>query len=137
MKKKEVPQDQGLTEGRFDDVCYALDENGNYVAVLSKGWKPKVDAMLQAWEVINEKVDQVRQDVLAGKVSPIAYYMEKNIMDVKLLADYVDLPKRKVRKHLVPENFSRLEEAILARYAETFGIVTDELRNFRETLKNK
>jgi hypothetical protein len=137
MKKNEVPQDQGLTEGRFDDVCYALDENGNYVAVLSKGWKPKVDAMLQAWEVINEKVDQVRQDVLAGKVSPIAYYMEKNIMDVKLLADYVDLPKRKVRKHLVPENFSRLEEAILARYAETFGIVTDELRNFRETLKNK
>ena len=137
MKKNEVPQDQGLTEGRFDDVCYALDENGNYVAVLSKGWKPKVDAMLQAWEVINEKVDQVRQDVLAGKVSPIAYYMEKNIMDVKLLADYVDLPRRTVRKHLVPENFSRLEEAILARYAETFGIVTDELRNFRETLKNK
>lgn len=34
MKKKEVPQDEGLNEGRFEDVCYALDENGNYVAVL-------------------------------------------------------------------------------------------------------
>jgi hypothetical protein len=137
MKKKEVPQDQGLTEGRFDDVCYALDEHGNYVAVLSKGWKPKVDAMLQAWGVINEKVEQVREDVLAGKVSPIAYYMEKNIMDVKLLADYVDLTRRKVRKHLKPENFSRLEEDILARYSETFGITMDELRNFQETLKNQ
>ena len=28
MKKKEVPQDEGLMEGRFEDVCYALDENG-------------------------------------------------------------------------------------------------------------
>ena len=137
MKKKEVPQDQGLTEGRFSDVCYALDENGNYVTVLSEGWKPKVDAMLQAWEVINEKVEQVRQEVIAGKVSPIAYYMEKNIMDVKLLADYVDLPRRKVRKHIIPENFSRLEEDILARYADTFNITVDELRNFQGTLKNK
>lgn len=137
MKKKEVPQDQGLTEGRFADVCYALDENGNYVTVLSEGWKPKVDAMLQAWEVINEKVEQVRQDVLTGKVSPIAYYMEKNIMDVKLLSDYVNLPRRKVRKHIIPEIFFRLEEDILARYAEAFNITVDELRNFQETLKNK
>ncbi|MBW6461281.1 MAG: hypothetical protein K0B08_11985 [Bacteroidales bacterium] len=74
MKKKEVPQDEGLMEGRFEDVCYALDENGNYVAVLSKGWKPKTDAMLQAWEVVHEKVEQVRQYVLAGKISPIAYW---------------------------------------------------------------
>jgi hypothetical protein len=93
--------------------------------------------MLQAWEVINEKVEQVRQDVLAGKVSPIAYYMEKNIMDLKILSDYVNLPRRKVRKHIQPENFSRLEEDILARYADTFNITVDELRNFQGTLKNK
>ncbi len=134
MKKKEVPQDEGLMEGRFEDVCYALDENGNYIAVLSKGWSPKNEAMLQAWDVIHEKVEQVRQNVLAGKISPIAYYMEKNIMDVRLLADYMELPKRKVRKHLKPEKFSLLEDEILRRYAETFEISLDELKNFRETL---
>ena len=137
MKKKEVPQDEGLMEGRFEDVCYALDENGNYVAVLSKGWKPKTDAMLQAWEVVHEKVEQVRQDVLAGKVSPIAYFMEKNIMDIRLLADYVDLSKRKVRKHLKPEQFNRLDDNILQRYADIFEISLSELKNFEETLKNK
>ena len=63
MKKKEVPQDEGLNEGRFEDVCYALDDNGNYVAVLSKGWNPKTDALLQAWEVIHEKTEQARQRV--------------------------------------------------------------------------
>jgi hypothetical protein len=134
MKKKEVPQDEGLMEGRFEDVCYALDENGNYVAVLSKGWSPKNEAMLQAWDVIHEKVENVRQEVLAGKISPIAYYMEKNLMDLKLLADYVGLPKRKVRKHLKPDKFSQLNEGILQRYAETFEISVEELKNFHETL---
>lgn len=137
MKKKEVPQDEGLNEGRFEDVCYALDENGNYVAVLSKGWQPKTDALLQAWEVIDEEVELTRQRVLSGEVSPIAYYMEKNLMDLKLLSDYVGLPKRKIRKHLKPDRFKRLDEETLLKYAETFGISVEMLRDFRETLKDK
>jgi hypothetical protein len=137
MDKKEVPQDEGLTEGRFEDICYALDENGNYTVVPTTGWQPKTDAMLQAWDVIHEKVEQVRQRVLSGELSPIAYYMEKNIMDVKLLADYAGLPKRKVRKHLKPEYFNKIDDKVLGRYAETFGISVDLLRNFRETQNNK
>jgi hypothetical protein len=137
MKKKEVPQDEGLNEGRFEDVCYALDENGNYVAVLSKGWDPKTDALMQAWEVIEEKVEITRQQVLSGELSPIAYYMEKNLMDLKLLSDYTGLPKRKIRKHLKPVHFNELNDKTLALYAETFGISVEELRNSSETLKNK
>ena len=135
MKKKEVPQDEGLMDGKFRDVCYALDESGHYVAVHSSGWKPKTDAMLQAWEVIHEKVEEVRQRVLSGDLSPIAFYMEKNIMDLKLLADYVDLPKRKVRKHLRPEVFQGLQEDMLKRYAEVFEITIEELRNYKVTLQ--
>ena len=100
------------------------------------GWQPKTDAMLQAWDVIHEKVEQAKQRVLAGELSPVAYYMEKNLMDVKLLSDYAGLPKRKIRKHLKPNNFNKLDNKILARYAETFGISVDMLRNFRETLKD-
>jgi hypothetical protein len=137
MKKKEVPQDEGLTEGLFEDPCYVLDENGNYTVVLSTGWQPRTDAMLQAWEVIHEKTEQVRKRVLSGELSPIAFYMEKNIMGLKLLADYTELPKRKVRKHLRPEHFNKLDDKILGRYAETFGISVEMLRNFRETMKDK
>jgi hypothetical protein len=137
MKKKEVPQDEGLNEGRFEDVCYALDENGNYVPVLSKGWNPKTDALLQAWEVINERVELTRQRVLSGELSPISYYMEKNLMDLKLLSDYVGLPKRKVRKHLKPDRFNKLEEKTLMRYAETFGISVDMLCDLSEIKEDK
>jgi hypothetical protein len=137
MKKQEVPQDEGLNEGLFEDVCYVLDDDGNYTVAGSTGWQPKTDAMLQAWDVIHEKVEQVRQQVLSGELSPIAYYMEKNLMDIKLLADYAGLPKRKVRKHLKPDRFIKLDDQILGKYAETFGISVEMLRNFTENEKNK
>lgn len=137
MNKKDVPQDEGLSEGLFEDICYALDENGNYTVVPTTGWQPKTDAMLQAWDVIHEKVEQVRQKVLSGELSPVAYFMEKNLMDVKLLADYSGLPKRKIRKHLKPAYFAKIEDKILGLYAETFGITVDRLRNFRETRNDK
>ena len=137
MKKKEVPQDEGLNEGRFEDVCYALDENGNYVAVLSTGWNPKTDALLQAWEVIDEQVEVTRQKVISGELSPIAYYMEKNLMDLKLLSDYAGIPKRKIRKHLKPDRFKNLDEKTLEKYAETFRISMEVLRDSSEILKDK
>lgn len=130
MKKQEVPQDQGLTDGLPIDICYALDENGNYVKVISSGWEPKTDAMLQAWEVINDKIEEVKQQVLSGELSPIAYYMEKSLMDVKLLADYTGFSKRKVRKHLRPDRFIKLDEKKLGCYAEAFGIKVEMLKNF-------
>ncbi len=133
MRKKEVPQDDaGLMEGKMRDLCYAVDENGKYVQVFSTGWEPKNEAMKQAWNEIREKVEHTRQKVLEGKVSPVAYYMEKNIMSISLLAQYLELPKRKVRKHLKPGVFRKLDKKILEKYAETFTITIDELCTFNE-----
>ncbi len=128
MKKKEVPQDdEGLMEGKIKDLCYAVDEKGKYVQVFSTGWEPKNAAMKQAWEEIREKVEHTKQNVLEGKVSPIAYYMEKNIMNISILAQYLELPKRKVRKHMKPKVFRNLSKKTIEKYAETFRITVDEL----------
>jgi hypothetical protein len=132
MKKKDVPQDEGLMDGRFKDVCYAVDENGKYIPVLSNGWEPKNDAMRQAWEVINEQVEEARKKVLSGKFSPVYFFMQKNLMDIKLLAKYLELPKRKVRRHLNPSDFANLDNYTLSRYAEVFNITVDRLLNFNE-----
>lgn len=132
MKKKDVPQDEGLMDGRFEDVCYALDENGNYVPVLSSGWEPKNEAMKQAWEVIHEHVEEARRKVLEGQYSPIYFFMEKNMMDVKLLAEYVELPRRRVRRHLSPKGFADLSREHLEKYAEVFDITAEQLINFNE-----
>jgi len=132
MKIKEVPQhNDGLMEGHKLDVCYVVDEDGNYVTVQSSGWKPKNDAMLQAWELVHERIEETRIAVLEGKMSPIAYFMEKHMMDVDILSQYVELPKRKIRRHLKPRHFLKLDDELLRRYAAAFEISVELLKDYK------
>jgi hypothetical protein len=133
MKREQVPQDdENLMEGRSREVCYAVDEKGNYVQVLSSGWEPKNAALLQAWEQINEEAKEACMLVKAGKVSPLAFFMARCMFDVALLSAYTDMPKRKIRAHLEPENFRHLDKVTLGKYAEAFNISVDELVNWSE-----
>jgi hypothetical protein len=130
VKKKEVPQDdEGLLEGKFREPCYAVDDDGNYIAVPSTGWAPKNAALKQAWAEINLKADEAKRHVLEGRVSILAWHMEKKIMGLKLLSQYTGIPRRKIRKHLKPEVFSELEHSVLQKYAEAFNITIEELTN--------
>jgi phosphoribosyl-ATP pyrophosphohydrolase len=129
MKKDQVPQDdEHLMEGRTREVCYAVDDKGHYVQVLSPGWEPKNAALKQAWEQIGEEAKEAFMQVKAGKVSPLAFYMAKGMFDLALLSAYTDIPKRKIKDHLDPETFRRLDTETLARYAEAFAVSVDELR---------
>jgi len=128
VRKKDVPQDdEGLMEGKFEDLCYAIDENGKYVQAFSTGWGPKNAAMKQAWKEINERVAHAQRQVIEGKLSPIGYFMEKNIMNIPLLAQHVGFSKRKVKKHLKPVQFEKLDPSILGKYAEAFDVSVMEL----------
>jgi len=128
MKLDEVPQDGAyLIEGKIRDVCYVVDKDGHYTRALSMGWKPKNEAMKLAWDQIYEHAGEIRRQILEGKYSPIAFYMEINAMDVAILADYMGIPKRKVRKHLHMKEFNKLTQDMLSRYAEVFNITPAEL----------
>jgi hypothetical protein len=133
MKKAEVPQDnEGLLEGKLREVCYAVDESGNYVTVLSTGWTPKNAALKQAWEAVNEKVEEVKMKVLEGKLSPLAFYMEKNIMDIKLLSQYTGISKWRIRRHFKPKLFNKLDDETLSKYANAFETTISSLKNLDE-----
>jgi hypothetical protein len=130
MKINEVPQDEAyMIKGKIRDVCYAVDNDGHYTSTLSMGWTPKNEALKLAWEQVYEQVEETRQQVLAGKLSPIAFYMKQNIMDIAMLASYTGISKWKVRKHLKMKNFNRLKPDLLAKYAEVLNITPAELVN--------
>ena len=130
MKIKDVPQDDAgfLKEGKVRDVCYAVDEEGNYTQVLSVGWNPKNEAIRMAWEQINEKAAKIREKVLNGKLSPLAFHMERCMMNVSLLSQYTGISKLKVRKHLKPSGFQKLSPEELALYAEAFNLTPEQLK---------
>ena len=129
MKVKEVPQDlKFFKDSVVRDVAYAVDDEGNYTPVISEGWEVKHDALDITWHNINEKCEAIRLKVLAGELSPLAYHLEKNIMNISLFAKYTGQNTRKVKKHLHPEHFKALNDKILNKYAEVLRISVEELK---------
>lgn len=130
MEKDKVPQDKSnLTKNNVKELLYATDENGNYTTTLSTGWEPKTIALTNSIEEINERIADAKQQVLNGEVSPIVYFMEINKMDLTILASYVGFWKWRVKRHFKPSVFAKLNHKILQKYADTFEISIEELKN--------
>ncbi|MFO7814080.1 MAG: hypothetical protein R6V21_14030 [Pelovirga sp.] len=127
MKKEEVPQHGGLTAG-CREVNYAVDADGNYSLELSVGWEAKNATLRQAWETIVEQLYLVLAEIDAGHKSPLAYHMVKNQMDVSLLAQYSGFNRWRVKRHLKPQVFNRLNPKVLAVYADLFRISVARLQ---------
>lgn len=133
MKKDLVPQDDdNLLEGKFKVLKYATDSDGKYIGVGSKGWEPENVALKQAWDVINKRVKEAKEQVLSGKASPLFYHMEKNLMDPKLLANHAGYFTWTVKRHLKPAVFKKLSNKRLENYARVFNITVDELITLKE-----
>lgn len=130
MKKQEVPQDDAnMLEGKFKEPCYAVDEEGKYTKVASVGWEAKNVVMQDAWDAVNERIEDVRVRVEANELSPIAYYMEKQLMDIGVLSGYTGFFRWTVKRHLKMKNFIKLNDIKLRKYAEAFGISIQTLKN--------
>jgi hypothetical protein len=129
MKINEVPQDdvpyfsEGIKKGN-----YALDDQGKYVMVPSKGWD--VDEFINslAFNEYEAKVEETRKAVLEGKKSPLAYYMELRQMIPEFLGKTAGIATFRVKRHLRPEIFAKLKEPVLDSYAKALSITREELK---------
>lgn len=129
MKQADLPQDPGPLESCTRELGYVVDETGTYQTGKSKGWKVKVDALGVAWNDISNRTRNAFSLYKEGSASPILYYMELNVMEPGILASYAGLWTWQVKRHMKPAVFSKLSEKRIKKYAEIFGISTDELKN--------
>lgn len=131
MKKQDLPQDESnLKSANMTEVLYVTDENDNYTTANSIGWEAKKAALEESLELIHERIEEARQDVVNNVSSPIMYFMELNKMDLGVLASYVGMWQWRVKRHTKPRVFKTLNESVLKKYADAFGISVDELKNF-------
>lgn len=132
MKKNEVPQDDSpLKNHKSNELVYAVDDNGKFVSVQSTGWEAKTVVQNENLEVLDQRIQQALNDVKAGNVSPIVYYMELNRMDWQTLAAYVGKWTFFVKRHGKPNVFKKLNTKTLQKYADVFGISLNDLQNFK------
>lgn len=132
MKKNEVPQDDSpLKRKNINEMVYAVDDDGKFVSVQSSGWEAKTVVQHENLEVLDLRIQQALNDVKAGKVSPIVYFMELNRMDWQTLAGYVGIWTFFVKRHAKPNVFKNLNTKKLQKYADVFGISLTDLQNFK------
>lgn len=130
MKAKNVPQDEGsLTKKSLKELCYAVDEEGNYTTALSKGWDVKTIALNESLDLIKERVAEFKEECLKGEISPIQYYMELNRMDLNVLSSYMNKWEWQIKRHFNPAVFNKISGKMATKYAETFNITVEQLKD--------
>ncbi|MDB5273882.1 MAG: hypothetical protein JWO58_2249 [Chitinophagaceae bacterium] len=131
MKKNELPQDPSVLDKFTKDLCYVVDESGNYTTGLSRGWEVKAAALDLAWDDIKERTEDARQRALKGDVSPLLFFMELKLMDLDTLAGYSGFWKWQIKRHMKPAVFNRLSEKKLKRYADIFEVSVSDFKNVK------
>jgi len=131
MKKEDIPQDKSALENFTREVCYVKNNNGTYITGLSIGWDIKNDALDNAWDEVNRRIEDARNTVKEGRKSPIFFFMELNLMSISILSGYTGFRKLSVKRHIKPGVFNKLSDNKLNIYARTFDISIDELKNFK------
>lgn len=134
MHISEVPQDDAGVLAGFKELTYARDDGGQYIPVPCAGWDPANIANHQEWERLDQEVAGIAAEVVAGRRSPLAYWMALMQMDVELLSDYTGLWKWRIRRHQRPEIFAHLPTALLERHAQVLGLDIDTLQRLPDPL---
>jgi len=114
--------------GQSRELLYSYEKDGNYEKTV--GFHNEADRITiqQAWDHFNERIANAREKVLAGKASPIVYYMEKNLVDTLTLSMLAGISIWRVKWHFKPGVFKRLKEKTLQKYADAFNISMEELK---------
>lgn len=131
MKKTDIPQDKSALENFTKELCYAKDEEGKYSTALSEGWEVKKAALDNAWDNINEQIEDARLQVQNGSKSPIYYFMIKQLMTEGILASYSGIWKFNVKRHCKPSVFKKLGDKTLQKYADVFELSIDTIKNYK------
>jgi hypothetical protein len=133
MKVKEVPQD-GKRMLKTTLVHYAVNDEGRFEKIPSSGWDPGYYAAVNLQEEYRELAEQAKQRVKNNQSSPLEYFMYHASLDLNGLSQFMELSRRKVKKHLTPEGFDKLGDDILERYAVIMHTDVETIKKFKSAI---
>ena len=107
MEENSNPVYKDERYGKYRELLYNYNQDGKFDKQV--GFHGEADRIIlqQAWDLFNERIEEAKQKVLAGKVSPVVYYMEKILTDPMNLSMMAGIPIWKVKLHFKPWFFKR------------------------------
>jgi hypothetical protein len=129
MEEQSNPVYKDQAYGKYRELFYSYGPDGKFEK--NVGFHDESDrvTLQQAWDLFNDRIEEARQKVKAGKASPILYYMEKTLVTPMDLSMHSGIMVWRVKRHLKPKIFSHLSEKTLNKYAVAFNITVDQLKN--------
>jgi len=127
-REKKDGQEKNLVYTYNRELFYSFDKEKGFTKKVDYQYTANQAIIKQGWDAAEERLNDVKRQVIAGKRSPIAYFMEKKLMDIPILASYMNQQKWKIKWHLTNAGFNRMKRATLERYAEIFEISPEELK---------
>lgn len=135
MKVDEVPQDDIPTfRGHGTKAIYAVDAVGRYTKTTTSGWEVEELVLRDVLEDFEHKAARAKERVVGGETSPIEYFVNKRLMDLSALSQAMGIARWRVKRHLKPKVFNKLDDTLLQRYADLFRIDVAALKNFKEMI---
>lgn len=111
------------------EMLYSFDKDAGFVPTASYMLEHTRELIQQDWDVVEERLAEIREEVLAGKASPIKYHMERCRMDPAILGGYMGIAAWRVRRHFKPRVYKKLKDSLINEYARVFRIQPQELGN--------
>ncbi|HNW75329.1 MAG TPA: hypothetical protein PKJ28_00435 [Bacteroidales bacterium] len=111
------------------EVFYSFNKETGFTQKVDYQYSANQQIIRQGWDAAEDRLDAVRQEIAAGILSPIAYHMERCLMELSILASYMKLSKWRIRRHLKPSGYHKLTPELRSKYAAVFGISVNELDN--------
>lgn len=130
MQKIEVPKEENKILEGHQKVMYSTDDNGDFQRI-NYGSSVEEFATLVAVEEYDILKKETLENIQKEISSPIEYFMYENRMDLPTLASVVGIFQFRVKRHLKMNNFKKLNDKILAKYAQAFNIKIEELKDFK------
>ncbi len=123
-----VPNEPNSTLGGEQKVMYAKNGSGEFNRV-NYGSSAEEFATLNAVNEFKLLEEEALLELKDGISSPIKYFMYKNRMDLPTLCGFVGMFRFRVKKHLQLKHFLKLNDKILQKYADAFGITIKQLKS--------
>lgn len=132
MKEKDLevdcPWHQVVLYAEKDDGTYGPMQTGSYMAGTN---------ISEHFRVTENLHRSLTEQLKAGKISPVYYFMMIEGLNADELAGRTGISRRKVRKHLTPEGFSKMKISSLKKYADVLNIPVANMFQLIYTVQNR
>jgi len=126
--KKESGQEEDLIYRNNRELFYLFNKEKNcYTRKVDYQYQANQVIIKQGWDMLEDRMSEIKKKVIQGELSPLAYFMEKSQMEVPMLAGYTGFRRWSVKKHLKPRHFRKLSQDKLEKYASVLDIQVEQL----------